>query len=582
MIICKNCGHADVYTGAPCSGCGEKFVMTKEDVRIKIAELNEAIKERHYEDMLECYHLLADVGYTDAEKEYAKILEKGQLTERNLDLAMKYFYRAAKKNDAYSAYRYSRLVSRENDDAARFWLFYSAVLGCIEAYPVTAEELSMLGHEEDATYFYYLAAMANDVDSIVTLAKRYMEGIGVEKSDRYAKWHMDKLRIPPFHAIKAAYKLRHETAEEPPEPKPRDWDSFLRMLALEARREEYDTAYLRLSEILSERGDVEAGATVGIALIKGGACKQNVSEGLQLLTRSAAKGSITAHMTLYELYTNGKYFEKDARSARAHLHSAGELGSAEAFVKLAEIYYTGDGIDEDIGEAIKYFALAGDLGSREARERADNLLKEREEHYRLGCEIEAESETDAFREYAIASSMGHAKAMIALAHMLSDGRGGIENRNGAFLLYRRAAELGEDSALLHLGRCYADGIGTKRDFKLARKTLSKAERLGVEGAHELITVIMTKKMKKLSRRLYSTAMSLVYQKNFEEARRLLEVACDLCEPGAIYTLGCIYEFGMGVKCDKNRAYEYYERAFSMKFRDPRSKYKLAVLRLLKS
>ena len=581
MIICKNCGHADVYTGAPCSSCGERFAMTKEDVRMKIAELNEAIKEKHYEDMLECYHLLADVGYTEAEKEYAKILEKGQLTERNLDLAMKYFYKAAKKNDAYSAFRYSRLVSRENDEAARFWLFYSAVLGCIEAYPASAEELSLLGHEEDASYFYYLATLSNDVDSIVTLAKRYMDGIGLEKSTKYAKWYMDKLRIPPFHAIKTAYKLRHEESEEPPAPKPRDWDAFLRMLAFQAKREGYVTAYLRLSEILYERGDAEAGAAVGLALIEGNSCKQNIAEGLERLTRSAASGSVTAHMTLYELYSNEKHFTKDMRTACDHLKSAGELGCAEAFEKLAEILYTGDGVDADIGEAIKYFVLAGNLGSRKGRERADELLREREDHYSVGCYMESRDASEAFREYAISASMGHTKAMIATAHMLCDGRGGIKDRNGAVLLYKRAAELGEDSALLHLGRCYAEGIGTNRDFKMARTILSKAERLGISGAPELITVIMDKKIKKLSRRLYSTAMKLVYQKKFEEARRLLEIARDLSEPGAIYTLGCIYEFGMGVKCDKNLAYDYYEKAFAMKFRDPKSKYKLAVLRLLK-
>ena len=250
MIVCKKCGNADVYTGAPCSSCGEKFALTEADVRNKQRELDIAIAERHYEDMLECYHLLADIGITEAEKEYAKILEKGQLTERNLDLAMKYFYKAAEKNDAYSAFRYSRLVSRENDAAARFWLFFSAVLGCIEAYPVAADEFSSLGYEEDATYFYYLAAISNDVDSIVTLAKRYMDGVGAPKSDGYAKWHMDKLRLPPFHAIKAAYKLRHAVSEEPPTPKPRDWDGLLRMLAFQAKRESYASAYLMFEDVL--------------------------------------------------------------------------------------------------------------------------------------------------------------------------------------------------------------------------------------------------------------------------------------------------------------------------------------------
>ena len=62
MIICKKCGHTDVYTGAPCSSCGEKFALTEDDVKLKLMELEAAIREKHYEDMLECYHLLADIG----------------------------------------------------------------------------------------------------------------------------------------------------------------------------------------------------------------------------------------------------------------------------------------------------------------------------------------------------------------------------------------------------------------------------------------------------------------------------------------------------------------------------------------
>lgn len=582
MIECKKCGHVDVYTGAPCQKCGERYSLSPVDVRQKLAELEEAINNKHYEDMLECYHLLADVGNTEAEKEYAKILEKGQLTERNLDLAMKYFYRAAKKNDAYSAYRYSRLVSRESDEAARFWLLFSAVLGCIESYPAVAEEFRELGHEEDATYFYFLAACSSDVDSIVTLAKRHCDGIGAEKSQSYAKWYMDKLKIPPIYAIKLAYKLRHATAEAPPDPKPKDWDGLLRMLALQARRKGYDTAYLKLSEILSARGDIEAGAFVGRALVEGDGCKQNITEGLEMLTRSAAKGSVSAHLALADLYTEGRFAKKDSIIALDHLGRAGELGCAEAYEKIAEIFNTGDGVEKDIGKAITYFSLAGDLGSQSARETARRMIDERDLHYSRALACEGADTENAFRSFALAASMGHAKATVKLGQMFEDGIGTKINRRGAFLLYKKAAEQREDSALLHLGRCYANGIGTKLDYRLARDLLSKAERCGVEGAHEAITVIMGRKMKKVSKRLYSASMRLVYQKKFDEARRLLEIASDLYEPRATYTLGCIFEFGMGVKCDKDKAYSYYEKAYSMKFRDPRSNYKLSVLRLLKS
>jgi TPR repeat protein len=51
---------------------------------------------------------------------------------------------------------------------------------------------------------------------------------------------------------------------------------------------------------------------------------------------------------------------------------------------------------------------------------------------------------------------------------------------------------------------------------------------------------------------------------------------------ATYTIGCFYEFGLGVECNKDRAYELYEEAFKNKFRDPRASYKLTVLKLIKN
>ena len=228
-------------------------------------------------------------------------------------------------------------------------------------------------------------------------------------------------------------------------------------------------------------------------------------------------------------------------------------------MSVAEAYLNGNGVDEDAAEAIKYFVLAGNLGCDEARAKADKLLSERELRYNEGVNAETSCIDDAFRAYAISASMGHTGAMVSLAHILRDGRSKIKNRGGACMLYKRAAELGEDEALLHLGRCYAEGIGVERDFDMARELLSKAERLGVPGTQELITDIMNKKMKKLAGRIYSTGMRLVHQNKYAEAKRLVEIASDFCSPKATYALGCFYEFGIGTKCDKKRAYEYYEK-----------------------
>ena len=94
-------------------------------------------------------------------------------------------------------------------------------------------------------------------------------------------------------------------------------------------------------------------------------------------------------------------------------------------------------------------------------------------------------------------------------------------------------------------------------------------------------------MKKMVRSLYSSAMSLIYQKKYAEAVRLLTSFESLAYPKAIYTLGCLYEFGRGVgRSDKARAAQYYERAsiggpeFGS-FRDPASVYKLKILKMIR-
>ena len=92
---------------------------------------------------------------------------------------------------------------------------------------------------------------------------------------------------------------------------------------------------------------------------------------------------------------------------------------------------------------------------------------------------------------------------------------------------------------------------------------------------------MKKKLGKVRRRLYSTAMRLVHKRKFKDALNYLEIARDVETPEAIYTLGCFYEFGIRVPCDKEYAFSLYEAAYAMGFRDPRANYKLKVLKMIR-
>lgn len=578
MIYSKICDSNGDCSASPSAEVAA--ALSEQEISARLFSIQENMKSKRYDKALEEYRTLADAGCAEAEKEYAAILEKGQLVPKSLDLAMKYFYRAALKNDAYSAYRYSRLAQRTNRDISSFWLIYSAVLGCAAAYPDAAEEFSRQGYEEDALYFTRLAASCDDTDSIVSLAKRYYEGIGTEVSYEYAKWYMDKLKFPPIYALRLAYKLKGTTAKEPPEITLKGYDGLLRKLAAKARECSFEGAYFKLSKMLAARGDTDAAATLAELLLDGRGCKQNITEALKLLTKAAAMGSIRASLILGDLYFDERLFSRDTPTAIAHYKRAGELGAYQAYELIGDIYYTGSGLTSDVARAVEFYDLAAAAGSTSAKESSRKIKKERMDLFEMA--LASKNAEDAFRLYSLSSSLGLAEAKLKLAECFEYGLGTEINKRAAFLLYEKSAKLGNITALTSLGRCYAYGIGTNRDFSLSRKLLCKAEGLGDERASQIITELMERKKRKISSAHLSAGIRLIYQGKIQIAKRHLEASSYLENPKAIYTLGCLYEFGAGVPCDKQRAYAMYERAFSLLFRDPRSVYKLAILRLIKS
>ncbi len=582
MIICKNCGMESHYTGAPCPHCNEKFSFDEIDIENTRAILADAQKNKQYDEVIECCRILADSGDTEAEIQYAKFYEKGSIVPRSFNIATEYFGRAARKNSPYAAYKYSRLIMRDNDETGRFWLIFASIIGASEAYAQTAEVFSLSGNEEDANYFYALAAACDDVDSIVTLAKRYYNGIGAPADIQYAKWYMDKLTIPPIYAIKLAYKLRGVQAKEPPMPLLKNYDALLRRMCEQAENSGFDSARFRLAEILAERGDAKYSVTVGDALVRGTGCKKNIEAGLKMLTQAAAHGSIDASLALGRLYIDGKAIEQNSALAIEHYMRAGELGSAEGYKLCADIYISLGDEGKCIAAAVKYYDLAAELGSAEAREKADIIKLEREKYYRAALASESVNPEQALNFYSMSCAMGHTEATFKLAECFKYGIGTKENRKMAFTWYKKAAELGEDKALFPLGICYATGYGTALDFVKAKEILIKAERTGDARAHDQIMSLIKRKVKTVSRKLYSSAMRLIHMQKFDAAMTYLEISAELENPKAKYTLGCLYEFGICTPCDKNKAYSLYEEAYALSFRDPRSRYKLVILKMLKS
>ena len=594
LIKCKRCEHKSDYNGKPCAICGSPLVIDDIDIEETRAELERALKERNSSKICACRHLLADAGDTDSEREYAKILEKADPQLKNIDTAMDYYFRAAKKNDPFSAYRFSKLVGRSSEDNAKFWLKYAAVLGSINSYPDACELFSAEGREDIASYYCALAAACDDTISIVNMAKRWYDGVGVPANPAHAKWYLDKLTIPPIHAIKLAYRLRSTVAEEPERLIFPDYGKYLKALADDAKRLGFFTAYFFLVSGLAKNGDINAETALGILLTEGKGCERNVERGKATLELSMAHGNPAAAIYLGEGHLSGEFFAKNPAYAIKCFEKAASLGYPDAYEKLGDIYKEGKLVTQSIPRALELYDLAAAGGCASAKEKSDGIKEKRHGFYldaykiiNSGKAVTEDEAFSAFKASAIATAMGDVRSMTLLAKCYFYGFGTEKDRSMGFYWFREAVSAGDREANIHLALCYSRGLGVAFSFREAVKYLKIAKSLGLNGAAAELELLYKRKMKKTVRALYAQAMELLYMKKPIDAARLLSSFESLGYPKALYTLGCLYEFGTGVaKPDPKRAHSYYEKAYIGNstfgnFGDPDSDYKFKIMKLIR-
>ncbi len=582
MIRCAKCGHIDTYTGIQCPACKERLFLAEEEINEKIEEITKAASTKQYELVAEGHHILADFGRVESQREYATMLEKGDIVTRDLDAAMKYYYMAAEKNDAYSAFKYSRLAERTSDKAAMFWLTYSAILGCVESYPVLAAKLAESHDNEHANYYYALSAAYDDTDSIVTLAKRYYNGIGTEQNLPYAKWYMDKLMLPPIHAIKMAYKLRSVKAKDPGTPTHPDLDRMLRRMAIKAQDYGYKSAYHNICVMLSDRCDMQARMILGMLYAEGVGCERDINKALELLESSAVNGNPEAYKHMGDIYIAGRLIEQNPKRALECYKSAAKYGMTNAYEAMGDIYCEGELVKRDLAKAIELYDSGAEQGDENSRVKGERLKRKRYDLYEKAQFIETEAPEDAFRCYAVSANMGYIPAYKALGKCFLHGIGIKQNRAQAYLWYERAVESGDDDARYDYALCYSRGIGTQFNFNKATELLSELARKGHVDATLELRRLMNNKRRNMIQSVYSKAVRLIYMKKFEDAAELLELCVKFNHAKGIYTLGCLNEFGLGIPTDRENAFHLYEMSYDLKFRDPKAVYKLCILRMARA
>ena len=581
MIFCKKCGYEGAYFSKNCPVCKEPFILDDGEINEIKSAITDAIKVKETETVIEGYHILADQGDTEGEREWAKILENGNGVTQNIDAAMEFYRKAAEKFDPFSAYKYADLLSRINEKISSFWLEFSAFLDYPRAYLDAAKSHINRGESEFANHYLYLAAAYDDVDAIVMLAERYYKGEGIEKLPEVAKWYMERLNFSPLYAFKLSLKLRSVKAKEAPNVSLKDRRPLALNLLGKATKLGLSHPIFYLTSFLFEAGDIRMGAELGEMYLIGKGTQKSSEAGLRALSRAAASGSSKAYMSLGKIYYEGIHSERNVKLSVECFEKAAALGPTEAFELLGDIYHSPQFENWSIPTALSYYKKAAERGSSEGRKKAEKILAVREEFYRKAKECEKTDPKASFRYRTAGATMGHPDAKLLLAESYASGIGTKQNRSLAHSLWKSAAEDDLDRAYFPLGLSYAYGFGTKFDFDKALRALSIADKRGEPLARGEVLRLLENKKRALAKKFYSTAMRLIHIGKFEVAKNYLEAAKDLSFPKAIYTLGCLYEFGKGTKMDKSNAYILYALADEKGFADNRSKYKFTILKMIK-
>lgn len=582
MIKCKKCGCENEEYYVICQECASEFVLNDSEIAelLKLAEQSRRTSD--FELTVKICKFLAELGVKEGEYELAAMLEAGKLLPRDVEMATRYFYSAAKKGHIPSAYRYSRLISRANTDIADFWLAYAAVMGCTEAYADAAMLYSRYHDEESAAYYIRLCAEAGEPDAIVEMARRHLYGVGVEQDERIAKHYIDKLGKVPIFALKLWRRLRIvDSRREPSAIEFTKKGKILRALIHEAKKKSRREVLLNLSKMLSETNTPDSSVELANLYIEGVEFPQDIERGIALLEDAMAHGSAVGATYLGELFREGKFVEKDSSRAMEYYENAVKLGGDGAFEALGDVFSLGEITEPRLLLALSLYSKGAQGGCKSCDRKAKAILDEREKNYIEACKIERSSPEDAFPLLLKSVSAGYNLAYAKIAYYYECGIGTKVDRAAAFEHYKTAASLGDERALEGLGRCYARGIGVAFNFAEAAKYLSEAKKLGRESADRELYRIYENKRRHMTRSLYSSAIRLLYNKKFDLALDRLNVCASFGLPEAIYSIGCLYEFGITLPTDRSTAKVYYDKSAELGYSDRGGRHKQRILKMAK-
>uniref|UniRef100_K3X201 Uncharacterized protein n=1 Tax=Globisporangium ultimum (strain ATCC 200006 / CBS 805.95 / DAOM BR144) TaxID=431595 RepID=K3X201_GLOUD len=418
---------------------------------------------------------------------------------------------------------------------------------------------------------YYLAAVTGKKDAYAILARRYAAGDGVARALDISVYHYR-------HAAADASVAYHERGKQPLHEMNRLYDGLKEDLTKGQLGD--DDELIQFQKLRAEQGDVDAMAAMGDLYYWGarGVARDHV-QAHEYFSRAAHAGHVSAQSALAGMLLKGEGSKKDNESAIMWYTKAAERNHTRALNGLGFIHFYGSGgVNENKSLALEFFEKAA-----ANEEDGDSVFNAGYCHaFGLGTPINF---TRAIHFYEIAAKkFGHFDAILEMGKIWMVGISGVVERNNEFAhTYLKAA-----SDAGRWGKCVRKGFERylNNDFQRAAALYHEAREYGYPVATSNLAFLYDQKLL-ASADLESGKRALQYLQlaslqngdqetlvrigdyhfyglaglppdSHEAIRWYSRASAEEVADGA-YNVGHMYEYGIGVPVNLERAERYYRR-----------------------
>ena len=231
---------------------------------------------------------------------------------------------------------------------------------------------------------------------------------------------------------------------------------------------------------------------------------------------------------------------------------------ADALFEEGLQYLLGTGVEQDLVKGISKIVEAANKGSPDAMIQVgvmyrSGLGKMLSDNFEEG--LEADYALAWYNKAADAGAVDAAAAAIssdAFTYFLGSEDGSIpEDDVTALKYFEKAAEYGDPSAINMMVAFYTYGFGVEQD---PDKALELASRLADQGDPEALASMEENAYAYFSGEKDGISI------NFSTAFRYYEKLTEYGNERAMYNLGLLYEYGLGVNADHEKAIEWLTKA----------------------